>query len=889
MHKGKHLDDLQSTILRHSWDGDRYGEIADRYGCTEGHAKDMGSQLWRLLSSTLGVKVNKRNLQTALKRYLGKHLRQDLGYAIAQGQAYLQSDHGQAIPNPVIANAEVPENQSIAQNTTNHVSHETANPHFVGRSGAIAYLDHLSSLGTKVILIQAQGGVGKTTLARQYLQQKFAQVLEFAIAKETSNITSIESLIEERLQQLGLEPGREFGISLDRLKQKLAQTPIGILIDNLEPALDRHGKLIAPHRGYVELLVTLSAPTVRSLTLITSRDRLSESAIKLRRYLLPGLALSTWQSYFANYLPKLRPFRPADQVDQFDRYGELDLDQLSLDTIAQMHQSYGGNAKAMDILCSAIGHDFDGDVVGYWQEFQSAPLAQRDLANLVTSQFDRLCSLDLAAYRLLCRLGCYRYQDVSTIPSEAVLALLWDASINQVNQTNQASQPGQQRRLIESLRDRSLIEHHRGSYWLHPIIRAEAIARLRQANYETSNIEPNSELELAHRAAAKFWTDSTNTIDTVEDALRCFEAYYHYLAIEDYEAAAAVILQRRHTKSTGIERLGRTFYKLGLLKQMITAIAQIIDKIQSAYHLSGLYGIWGVLYRLSGQIHAAIECHQKSAAIAKRHLDRLAGQSAATNPTKETVSNQVELAEQVETVEQLKRSSAQLELLNLKNWQQHALLNIGICQIELWELEAAKQTFTQLNSHNRQQLIAEDLAELYNPSVDVFSAYVHSCLGDRPTALKFIHDFDRKLHQNISLGTGHRFLFLGLAYKNLGEIEPAFNMLNRAIDYANQHHYTQVKANAISGLAALERSQHNYQTALTHHQMAIELLAQIGTKCDLAEAYYQLGHTYAAQNDQPQSRASHNQAIKLFQEMQAPQQIKKVQRALVQIDSSTNN
>ena len=87
---------------------------------------------------------------------------------------------------------------------------QSADPNFVGRAGAIADLNVLVERGAKVIVIQARGGVGKTTLARKYLQQEFGSFLEFPIAKETKDIASIESLIEEKLKQLGEEPGRSF-------------------------------------------------------------------------------------------------------------------------------------------------------------------------------------------------------------------------------------------------------------------------------------------------------------------------------------------------------------------------------------------------------------------------------------------------------------------------------------------------------------------------------------------------------------------------------------------------------------------------------------------------------------------------------------------------------
>jgi antitoxin component HigA of HigAB toxin-antitoxin module len=111
----------------------------------------------------------------------------------------------------------------------------SADPNFVGREGAIADLNALANRNAKVIVIQARGGVGKTTLARKYLQQTFGPFLEFPIAKETKDIASIEGLLEEKLRQLGEEPGREFLVSLDRLRIEAelvaVQTRINLILD----------------------------------------------------------------------------------------------------------------------------------------------------------------------------------------------------------------------------------------------------------------------------------------------------------------------------------------------------------------------------------------------------------------------------------------------------------------------------------------------------------------------------------------------------------------------------------------------------------------------------------------------------------------------------------
>jgi tetratricopeptide (TPR) repeat protein len=768
---GDRLNDLQRTILQQVWNGQKYAVVADTYGYTEGHIKDVAAELWKLLSELLKEKVVKGNFQAAIARH----------FAASKTSVRSEFDPDLSL-------------------------------NFVGRAGAIAQLQALENQGARVILIQAQGGVGKTTLARRYLQQSFGEFLEFAIAKETQNITSVESLVEERLRQLHEEPGREFGISLDRLKRKLQSTRIGILIDNLEPALDGQGKFIQPHRRYLELLQTLADPSLKSLTLITSRDRLCEAAINVTHYLLPGLNLNAWQYFFS------------------DRDITIDAPILQA-----MHKAYGGNAKAMEIIKSAISLDFDGYMAIYWQEYGSDPLVHADLADLVTTQFDRLQQLDPEAYRLLCRLGCYRYQDVPSVSSEALLHLLWDVTVSK------------RRRVVESLRNRSLVEHHRHTYWLHPAIRAEAIARLRASE----------DIEIASRLAAEFWVDSVQTIATVDDALMAFEAYYHYIEISDYESAANVILQRRPTKLSGVERLGRSFYQLGLLQQMMDAIAQIMPKIDSGYHLSGLYSILGVLYRLSGQMHEAIDCHQKSGAIAMQQLSEM------------KITN-----------------SDNLIFLNLKNWEQHALLNTGICQIELWELEKALVVFEELLTRRRDELIADSLEDLYNPSVDVLAAFLYSSLGNTAKANELIERFDRALQLNPLSITGHRLLFLGLTYKNLGETSKSLQMFQQAIAYATENHYTQVRANALTGLAEIYRGQQDFDLAIAHHQEAIELLEKIGAKCDLAEAHFQLGLTlrmcYSLQDAydlDAESKLNCDRAIQLFGEMLAPRQIEKVKKS----------
>ncbi|MEZ2225274.1 MAG: tetratricopeptide repeat protein [Microcoleus sp.] len=685
------------------------------------------------------------------------------------------------------------------------------NQNFVGRDKAIASLNTHINQGAKIIVIQAPGGVGKTTLAHEYLNsQGFDLVLDLPMAKEKDNIQLVDSVIEGWLKQdFDEEPGREFWEMLRRLKRQLQTRKIGVLIDNLEPALDGQGKFIEPHRRYVELLRVLADPTVQSVTLITSRVRLCESDVNVAHYLLPGLDEQAWQQFFMS------------------RHINIDIF-----TLNAMHKAYAGNAKAMGILCGAILEDFDGDMVAYWRNNSAYLLVKADLENLVTTQFDRLQELNSEAYRLLYRLGCYRYQDVPTVPTEGLLCLLWD--VPEVKR----------RRVIESLRNRSLVECDKAEYLLHPMIREEAIARLRASE----------DWEEANRKAAEFWTDSVETVETIENLLKAFEAYYHYVEINDFEQAGSVIVRRRDGSSwRNGESLGRSFYRLGLLQPMIYSINSIINQVKTDYILSILYNILGVFYWLSGGINAAIECHNLSFKAAERTLS-----SINLSP------------------------SIDFYAKRRKTW---SLFNTGLCKIDLWELEKAVIFFQDIeficNSKNSE-------TGLYENEKDYLYclAFLNSCLRFKETAMSYAQQGEVVIHKIDSSywSQGYSLLFMGLTYKNLGEPEKSFEMFRQAIAFAEKTHYTQVKAKALTGLAELYREQSDFTTALFHHSESIALLDKIGAKCDLAEAHYQFALTHQKMGDAEKSQTAFQDAIRLFTEMEAPKQVEKVRNAIGKID-----
>jgi hypothetical protein len=63
------LTKVQAIVLQESWNTQSYREIARSYGYDEGFIRNVGSELWRLMSQATGKKVTKSNVKWMLQAY----------------------------------------------------------------------------------------------------------------------------------------------------------------------------------------------------------------------------------------------------------------------------------------------------------------------------------------------------------------------------------------------------------------------------------------------------------------------------------------------------------------------------------------------------------------------------------------------------------------------------------------------------------------------------------------------------------------------------------------------------------------------------------------------------------------------------------------------------
>lgn len=777
---GGSLTDLQRAIIQGVWQGQRYGQIAAGTQYSEGHIKDVSADLWQSLGQALGERVSKGTLRSVLQR----HQERLAGDGAIDPTQDLEADLG-------------------------------LSSGWIGRVEALAHLEQRRQQ-VRGVVIWGEGGAGKTRLAQTYLHSgRFDRVLQVLMAKDPQGVTPVESLVAEWLQQdLGEEPVADLGICLSRLRRQLQRSQVGILIDNLEPALDRQGRFWPHCQRYRELLRVLWDPTVRSFTLITSRDRLCEPDITVEHYRLPGLELQEWRQYF--------------QAQGIRGQSEC---------LEQIHQLNRGNAKAMGILCGVVAEECDGDLDLYWRTLGEAPLATPDLKNLVAEQFNRLHDLDPVAYLLLCRLGCLRYQQIPRVDAEIMGYLLWDHPDVDLKQ------------LITSLRQRSILEGSGGYYSLHPLIRAEAISRLKQG----------SEWIRCHRQAALAWTERITAITDLKDALQAWEAFYHYQDIGDHAGAAQVILKARHNQWGQYLSLGGALYRLGFSYQVRQGIQAVLQHQDSGEHLSELYNLLADQDWISGQLHSALGHQTHALQLALQRLSDLDGET------------DLESDPEAAAPQEARRYYFQMLSLDSR-------LSLGLYALDLWELGQARDRFEAV-IHTLDRHLIDPRHRRWGQKAMVGLALIDAIEGREENARQRLEPILDLLQTIPVHHTGHLAYFIHLIGQTYGYLQAwdrAEDVFQQTLQIALSGHYLQIQAKALTGLARVHRARGSLSTAMDDHHQAIQLLQQIGARCDLAEAYVQQGLTLQQISGQD-PLPSWDQALGIYHQMQAPQQIERIQ------------
>lgn len=181
--KQRHLKDIEVAILRGSWQGKKYHEIARNYGYTTEYIKqDVGFKLWKLLSEILGEKVSKKNFQVAIEQrwrfsetnIVGKEIQNQTGWKEAIGVSV-----------------------------------------FYGRKEELAVLEQwIVKDRCQIVALLGMGGIGKTALAVRSLQ-KIQNQFKYIIWRSLRNAPAVTDLLADLIQFLSEGQESDLADSLD--------------------------------------------------------------------------------------------------------------------------------------------------------------------------------------------------------------------------------------------------------------------------------------------------------------------------------------------------------------------------------------------------------------------------------------------------------------------------------------------------------------------------------------------------------------------------------------------------------------------------------------------------------------------------------------------------
>lgn len=283
---GKHLDSLQRSIFEGVWENKPYKNIAEDYHCTPDHIRKTASQLWQLLSDILGEEVKKSNIRSKLERIEFSHI------------SSLGSDSTQIFGNINICSKICPypkpkkatksrspttTNPDNIQPKKNHDLTDAPKPHnLYNRTNELATLKQWILVeNSPIVTITGLSGIGKTTLARQ-LVEEIKDNFQGVIWRNHSKFTTLKSLQTNLIEFLSQEQKTKYSSILDYLRSR--SFPGGethrclIILDDFQetlttgefvttyiPEYKNYGKLIkeiahSPHNSCL-LLLSWEKPT----------------------------------------------------------------------------------------------------------------------------------------------------------------------------------------------------------------------------------------------------------------------------------------------------------------------------------------------------------------------------------------------------------------------------------------------------------------------------------------------------------------------------------------------------------------------------------------------------------------------------------------------------
>jgi len=667
----------------------------------------------------------------------------------------------------------------------------------------------------RLLLVSGVGGVGKTTLARAFVETRPANVpvpFWFDFSKKID--ATLGDILEKLAGYLNRpdiarfkDEAREAGQDdINRLTDELhKRMEIWLVFDNLETILDDQ---YFYDSGIDQLFTSLRDSTHQAKIIVTSRT-------------VPVLKNGdTLVDIIAEKKQELKGLELNFAVDYLRKNG---LDGVERKQLEELAKGVDGHPLALKLLVELVKE------FGVSNTLNDLSLYQKDKVDTIKKArrlFDKLAGDEK---ELLERLSVYRQPESMT----AIKQMFTDTtSLDAV------------RKLI----NKSLLEtDHEGNYWLHPLVREFAYEDLK------------NKIETHNRASQYYLSLSLPEPRTnKEDVQSLIEAHYHACLAQQYDTAAAILFD--YSLYEYLDRWGhsRTLIELysGLLpkdpfkdKTVLTSIEMhgaVLGNLGSAYHALGqadkaieyydqalmisreiggrrnegnLLGNLGLAYYLLGQVDKAIEYHDQALVISREIGDR---RGEGSN-----------------------------------------LGNLGLAYRALGQADKAIEYYDQALMISREtgDRLGEgsNLGKLGNAYMDI--GQVDKAIEYHDQALMISREIGDRRGEGAWLGN------LGLAYMDIGQVDKAIEYYDQALMISREIGDRRGEGNWLGSLGLAYMDIGQVDKAIEYYDQALMISREIGDRRNEGAWLGSLGNAYYLLGQVDKAIEYHDQALVISREI----------------------
>ena len=364
---GKHLDNLQEAILLGAWQGQKYPEIAEEAHCSEGHARDVASELWKILSDILGEAVNKSNFKSTLKRQqfsiISSHYWKD---TVQIGNVNICPETLQSI-NFTKTRSPSPPNSPQNQSPIIDLTDAPELTSFYDRTSELSTLKQwILQAHTRLITIYGLSGIGKSTIALKLIEQTQTQ-FDCIIWLSLTNTPTLSTLQTELKQFFGRSPQTPLPAVIDYFRSSRCLVILDD-VQNIFKTRQLAGQYLTGYEDYGKFFKQIATSSHQSCLILLSWEKPREITA-LEALNRPARTLH------------LKGVREAAEIL---REKELTEEEKWSDLIAL----YQGHPYWLNIIASTIVELFDGSVSRFLADKNDIYLG--DLEPILESHLERL-------------------------------------------------------------------------------------------------------------------------------------------------------------------------------------------------------------------------------------------------------------------------------------------------------------------------------------------------------------------------------------------------------------------------------------------------------------------------------------------------------------------